>query len=407
MPKIRYDVPFWLQVPAKAPPKAPILRGELDADVVVVGGGVTGCLTACSLAAARLSVVLVEAERLGGGTTSRASGLLSPFPSVSFAAIRRAAGLRAARHIYDEYRLARRDLPKALTQLGVRSVPRVSEGVWMARNDAEARDLRREFEAEEEAGLEPQWCPPDIAAKGVGLDVTAALKRPGCGVFNPHAIGTALAAACKRRKVKVFERTPVEAVTFDKDGAVVVTPRGSVSTRRVVVASGQPGQLFPTLRRHFDARETYAVATEVLPAPVRRQFGRGLNCRDAEAPPHEWGVTDDGRVIVQGGEQAQTPERDRVTAVVQRTGQLMYELSRLYPEMSGTRPVAGWSCPVVAAKDGLPLVGSHRAFPHHVFALGLGRSGLVGALVAARLVERHVRGQLTKSDEALGFGRDC
>lgn len=276
----------------------------------------------------------------------------------------------------------------------------------MARSDAEARHLRREFEAEEEAGLEPQWCPPDIAAKGIGLTVTAALKRPSCGVFNPHALGTALAAACKRRKVKAFERTPVKSVTFDKNGAVVVTPRGSVSTRRVVVASGQPGQLFPSLRRHFDARETYAVATEVLPAPVRRQFGRGLNCRDVDVPPHEWGVTDDGRVIVQGGEQAQTSERDRVAAVVQRTGQLMYELSRLYPEMSGTRPVAGWSCPVVAAKDGLPLVGPHRAFPHHLFALGLGRSGLVGALVAARLIERHVREQLAKGDEALGFSRE-
>lgn len=405
MPKLRYDVPYWLQGAALAGKSAPRCTADIDADVIVVGGGLVGCLTACLLRAERYSVVLLEAQDIGGGVTSRATGLVAQLPDVSLAEVRAAIGLRAARHLFDAHRVARRDFQRVLTRLGVRDRWNLSEGLVVAGSDAEARFLKRDHDAAEELGLSPAWCPLPQAKRASGLDAVAALRCPATGLLNPVRLAAALAAACRRARVKVFERTPVEALTFGKEGVTATVPRAVVTARRVVIATGDPGDLFPALRRHFEYRETYAVVTEPLVARQRRALGQALVCRDLNQPPRTWGLAADHRLVIQGGEQGLTSDRDRQATVVQRTGQLMYELSRYYPEISGAQPVAGWSCPVTAARDGLAVVGTHRTYPHHVFALGLGRSGPAGALAAARLVVRHVQGSATTTDEVFGFHR--
>jgi len=90
---------------------------------------------------------------------------------------------------------------------------------------------------------------------------------------------------------------------------------------------------------------------------------------------------------------------------VQRTGQLMYELSTLYPEISGLQPSHGWDAPYVRTADGLPYIGPHRNYPHHLFAFGDASHGVTGAFLASRVLLRHHLGQADASDDAFGFNR--
>lgn len=57
---------------------APRLEGEVAADVVIVGGGFTGLHAALSAAELGLSVVLLEAGRIGWGASGRNGGQLIP-----------------------------------------------------------------------------------------------------------------------------------------------------------------------------------------------------------------------------------------------------------------------------------------------------------------------------------------
>ena len=56
------------------------------------------------------------------------------------------------------------------------------------------------------------------------------------------------------------------------------------------------------------------------------------------------------------------------------------------------------------AHDDLPFIGTHRNYPHHLFALGLG-TNLTAAFLASRILVRAVQGASEKSDEYFGFGR--
>ena len=146
--------------------------------------------------------------------------------------------------------------------------------------------------------------------------------------------------------------------------------------------------------------------TEPLSAAVRKQVGRrAAALRDTASPPHFLRWLKDDRVLVEGADQDPIPGRAQEQAVIQRTGQLMYELSLMYPAISGTPPEWGWDLRIHATADGLPFIGPHRNFPRHLFALGLARHGAGTAWLAAELLSRQVSGVPAKGDELFGFGR--
>ena len=73
------------------------------------------------------------------------------------------------------------------------------------------------------------------------------------------------------------------------------------------------------------------------------------------------------------------------------TGALMYDLSLLFPAISGVQPVARWVRPTLAGGDGLPVSGVHRAFPRHVFAFAradrLAECALAARVAAATVMQ--------------------
>src|SRR5438128_7344161 len=100
----------WLDwFPASRVPTFPRQRGSYDATVVIVGGGLSGCTIAYAFAAAGIEVVLLEAARIGRGSTGSSFGWISEEPGTSFLEVEQALGLRAARYAFQSWRRAALD----------------------------------------------------------------------------------------------------------------------------------------------------------------------------------------------------------------------------------------------------------------------------------------------------------
>jgi glycine/D-amino acid oxidase-like deaminating enzyme len=95
----------------------------------------------------------------------------------------------------------------------------------------------------------------------------------------------------------------------------------------------------------------------------------------------------------------------RDKTIVQRTGQLMYELSMLYPDISGIQPEYGWAADYARTADGLPCIGAHRNFPHHLFAFADASHTITGAYLASRIMLRQHFEEMDPVDEVFGFHR--
>jgi glycine/D-amino acid oxidase-like deaminating enzyme len=160
------------------------------------------------------------------------------------------------------------------------------------------------------------------------------------------------------------------------------------------------------LRRHFWFKSAYLALTEPIPAKTRQRLGkRTMVLGDAANPPHIVRWVDDERLMVTGADGPTSPNRLREKTIVQRTGQLMYELSTVYPDISGIMPAYGWEAPYALTAEGLPYIGPHRNFPFHLFAFGDSNHGVTGSYLASRVLLRHHLEETDPSDAAFGFNR--
>lgn len=406
MVRTRYGVSPWVhEFPATRRPDYPRLRGEHSADVVIIGAGLTGCATAYACAVAGLKPVVLEGDRVGQASAGRSAGLLLPEPGPSFRDVVQAHGLRAARRVFDTWTKGASDAALLLRRLKVAGGVDGVEHLVCAFH-GEEKVLQREYAARHEAGLDARWLAQKQIRQATALEAAAGMRLRDGGIVDPYRACVALAGAAGRRGARFFERSGVTKVRAGRKEVEVVVADALVRAQTVVVTTGIATAEFKPLRRHFTRRDTYVVLTDVVPVSMRRQLGRRTaTLADVRTPRHRIRWTKDDRILIGGADQDAPPARSRDAVLVQRTGQLMYELLTMYPAISGLQPAYGWDLPYGETADGLMYIGPHRNYPRHLFALGGGGDSISGAFVAARLLARALRGAPEKGDEVFGWAR--
>jgi glycine/D-amino acid oxidase-like deaminating enzyme len=407
VPITKYGRSPWIdQFPRSRVPSYPKHKGTTPFDVVVIGGGLTGCTAAYALAAAGVKTMLLEAEQIGRGTTAFSAGLITDDPGVSFAELEKLVGLRSARRSFQLWRRSALDFAALLRRLEIKCALEPRTTITVASTAEQVARLNKDQKARREAGLDAPLLNARAVRGDASLDAAAGLRTREAASIDPYRACVGLAAAAADRGTVIFERSPVRRITFDRKMAEVFTAGGSIRTSRVVVATGMPTPLFKSLVRHFWFRSAYLTITEPLPAKVRQQMARNETViRDAAEPPHTLRWVGDDRVLVCGADTESAPPRHRDKMVVQRTGQLMYELSTMYPDISGVQPAYGWAADYVRAANNLPCIGPHRNFPHHLFAFGDSSHSVTGAYLASRMLLRHHFEEMDPGDAVFGFHR--
>src|SRR5688572_18364941 len=109
---LRLGAPVWLGRRSAATRSYPTLGSHREADVVVVGGGMTGAAVAAAFSAAGVEVVVLEAALVGRGSTAASTALLLQEPDVGLSDLGRRYGAAKARRIWRLSTRAVRDLVK-------------------------------------------------------------------------------------------------------------------------------------------------------------------------------------------------------------------------------------------------------------------------------------------------------
>ncbi len=405
--RIRFGVSPWIQQfpDTRRPRFEPLAKGEYTADVVIVGAGLTGSVTAYLCAAAGLKTIVLEADRVGLGASGRSAGLLSSAPEQPVRHVVERLGLKDARQAYESWAAAALDGAALLRKLKIQCHAVPVETIAVPWRESE-RLLRKDYEARHEAGLDGAWLTRTGVQRAIRVDAEGGVRTKGALLLDPYKATVGMIRAAAASKARVFEKTKVTKVTFDRKIAQVKTAHATITTGNVVMTTGIATAETRQLQRHVAVRERYHVLTAPLTAAMRKGlFPETTALVDARTPARRVHWTADGRLLISGGDQKVAGEKLRDVLCVHHTNELMYESLLMYPSIFGLKPEFGWASSYGDTIDGLPCIGPHRFFPHHLLALGSSGDSLTDAVLSARILLRAVKGKAEKADAAFSWKR--
>ncbi|MCP3464148.1 FAD-binding oxidoreductase [Bradyrhizobium sp. CCGUVB23] len=370
----------------------PVLSGEHQADVVIIGAGYTGLSAAHHIAKSGLSPVVLEANRPGWGASGRNGGVITAKFRLSFREIDAAHGRAMAKRMYEIAHESTDIVEKLVAEFGITSAALTRTGqVKAAHNETtlkaainEADWMKREMGDAEVRILD---------ARGVrdetGSDIfVGGVLNPGSGGIHPLNYVRGLADGVARRGVAVFQDTPVLKLRREQGGVFAETPQGVVRAKQAIIATNSYSDLTDATR-HLQHTlipfRSAIIATDQLPRNLAgRLMPTGRTYTETKRMMR-WFRMVDNRVIF-GGRGA-FGKQDSESAV----DALRKAMVGIFPDLADVRLAFKWSGLVGMTLDSVPHIG--RLDERTLFAMGYNGAGVAMSSLMGRYLAAFVRGE--------------
>lgn len=255
----------WFRTACPAP-RCEVFDGSLSVDVLVVGGGLTGCRTALGLAEAGVSVALVDAKAIGFGASGRSGGQCNPIWRATPAQLIDKLGKPHGETLIRTTLTAARDLFGDIDRFDVDCDAEQNGWVQAAHTKAAARTMQALGRAWAEAGADiAELTGPDVEAACGSPAYGFALKHAAGGNVQPLSLTRGYARAAQARGAHLFEDCTITALERQGHRWIATTARGAISAEKVVLTTNAyTDRLWPNLKKTFHPLVSIALATRPL-----------------------------------------------------------------------------------------------------------------------------------------------
>jgi glycine/D-amino acid oxidase-like deaminating enzyme/nitrite reductase/ring-hydroxylating ferredoxin subunit len=351
----------------------PSLSEHTTADTVIVGGGITGILTACLLAREGRDVAVLEAHRIGESTTGNSTGNLYAMVDERFYKLDKEDAKGVAQSRTEAMTLIESLIREHSLNCDFRRLP------WHLFSEKDEKDpeLEKEKEALREAGLKVH-SERDI----IPFDVKAAIVVENQAQFNPLLFVQQLAGKIQGKGCRIYEHSQVLKIEDGKT-CTVHTDKGSIQARNVVLATHTPKGLLMVQTLLGPYRE-YGIAAKLKGSYPREgiywstdqpQYSIRTYSRDGE------------KYLIVIGENHKTGQEENTESCYSKVEE--YARQHFEVESIGYR----WSAQGYNPADGRPYIGPCSLGDNVYIATGYAANGLTYSAVAARLITDRITGR--------------
>jgi gamma-glutamylputrescine oxidase len=383
--------PSWYAATIADPlPRLPPLRGQVAADVCVVGAGYTGLSAALHLARAGRRVVVVEAQRVGFGASGRNGGQVGSGQRLDQDDLESMVGRDDARRLWDMAEDAKalvRDLaagaPGADYRPGVAHACRSAAEVRA--DHAYGEKLARDYGYAQGEALDRDGIRALIGSRaflGGSIDW-------GAGHVHPLNYALGIARAAMAAGAVIHERSEVHRID-PGTRPVVRTDAGQVTCDHVILAcNGYLAGLAPQVESRVMPINNFIVATEPLGDRAAGVLSKPVAVADSRFVVNYWRLSHDGRLLFGGGESYGWRFPDIIRTVTE-------PMLEIYPQLRGVRIGHAWGGTLAITMNRMPCF--IRPLPGVWSASGYSGHGVALASMAGRVLAEAVAGTMDRFD---------
>ena len=380
---------------AEAAPECQHLNGEIDVDVLVVGGGLTGCRTALGLAEAGISVALVDSHQIGWGSSGRSGGQCNPIWRQTPEKLIEMLGAPHSERLIQTTVTAADDLFADIARFGI-ECDAVQNGWIQAAHTKKARtNMRALGRSWAAAGLTIEEIEGDAVHKASGSPAYSfALRHAAGGHVQPLSLTRGYARAAIARGAHAFEKTPITKLERTGGKWRASSASGVITAENVVLATNAYSEgIWPNLRQTFYGLFSVALATEPLSEAQQREILPGkVTISDSRLAIYFARYDRDGRLIF-----GCVGSSERIDAMGGYR-RLKRGLRTVFPQIGDIPIERKWAGRIAVTPEMMPHM--HEPAPGILAGVGFSGRGIAMTSVMGRALSAKVLGA---ADEDLPF----
>ncbi len=380
----------WLDYPYEG---YEILKENLDTEVAIIGGGITGVSAAYHLSKLGIPFVLLEKDKISHGSSGRSAGGLVPGTELDFYQALETYGKQKAVGIWKFTKNAIKDIERTVKLEKIDCGFEHCDAFYFSKKPKQDKILFREHAATNKYGFETEILDRrKLENRFVTLNwQSLALRYRNEAYINPAKLVYGLA-----RKVDgnaVFERSPV--ISMKKDGSMffIKTPSGTVRSRKLIVATESYTKELPFSVKDKPIKvKITAIATEKLDEKFLKESGLKKSMFwDTRVLYNFVRVTSDNRIILTGRDTIVDNKLSR-----QSFNTLYSELCEFFPLLKGKRIDYMWYGYMGVSPRVLPFIGKDTSDPDLMYSLGYGGHGIPFGFSSGRILSEICAGKEEK-----------
>ena len=378
----------------------PKLLQHKKTNTVIVGGGISGALTAYYLINAGIQCILVDGRSIGLGSTCASTSLLQYELDEPLHVLKEKTGNEKAIKAYTLCSKAIDTLVQIMNDIHFHDYKRTGS-LFFSTHRSEKKFMQHEFEARSAAGFEVSFLNATELKNLYGLKAEfAILSRQGC-TTNAYALTHALLQHLIKKGLQVFDKTQVTSIDYST--VTLQTENGfTIKAKHIINATGYEVVNFLP-KDIVDFYCTYAMASEQGESSTS-YWNDDVMLWNTDDPYLYLRVTEDKRILIGGRDERFSNAFTRQVLLEKKSRQLEKDFRKILPGIPFKKEFV-WSGTFGKTKDSMPYIGPYKKTPNTLYALGFGGNGITFSVIAAEILRDILCGKQNADAALFSFER--
>ena len=370
------------------------LTEDIETDVVIVGGGVTGAILGYYFSKANIGAVILEKERIAHGSTSITTSLLQ-YELDSNA--RELEEYTTLDNVITSYKLGLKaldEIEEFIKEYGNKCKYEKKDTLLYTSKECEVKEMKEEYEIRKNAGIDVKYISEEN--NPFSLDLKAGVYGVNAGAqLDPYEYTHQLLDVSCNMGLKVYENTEVMEIAYGKDEVEIITSFGyKVKAKKVIIATGYNTQRFT--KRNFGMKTvTYNIATKSV-----KSFDGWFNkvlIRDNCDPYNYFRTTSDNRIIAGGEDVDFYTNIKNEKLAKEKYSILLNRIKNMFPNIKDIEIDYEYCGGFISSQDNLGYIGEDPNHKNLWFCLGYGANGILFAILGGMMLSKLYKNEIDEN----------
>ncbi len=383
------------------------LNENINCDVLIIGAGVSGAITAYYMAEEGYNVVIVDKNIVGYGSTSANVGILDVSLGMETNKLSKIIGEKKTKKCFELMLDSINEIEKITNKLSNKNNIgfRKTNSIYYTDKYMNKNSIVKEYNSRINLGIGSKFLNENnILDLRYGLQI-----ENGSAVMNVYEFTKEIISyISKNDNVKVYEHTEINDIKSKEEYVIATTSNNfKIKANKAIITEGaEVVKYFPDIP--IELYKTYNIVTEGIDS--LKNYDVNFTARDMETPFNYIRFTDDNRIVF-GGQISKVTEKELLNTAISK-GLSNNRYKKLFKTMqenfSGLKDITIRYCfnsVFAETKDTLPLIDELPGMSNVYCNLSYGINGILFSVIGAKMLKEINREYYARDMHMFGIKR--